>query len=175
MRRMTTRMTRVRNAAILLGVGLGGLLNSVVLHQIVQWHGLLSWQLPLGTLEATRRNLEASGWFNLVALGVSFGAAWMLMHAIRDSGRVPSPRAFLGDVLLGWGTFNVVEGLVYHHVLELHHVHDYPAHDPLYDWLYLLGTGIGFILLSFVLRDPRPPELPYGERRSGHDRRSAHA
>jgi hypothetical protein len=24
-------------------------------------------------------------------------------------------------------------------VLELHHVHDLPAHDLFYDWLFLLG------------------------------------
>lgn len=167
-------MARVQNAAILLGIGLGALLNNVVLQQILQWHGMLSSRLPLASLEAMHKNLEAAGWFNLVAVGVCFAAAWMLVRAIRDSGRVPSRVGFVSHVLLGWGVFNLIEGLVYHHVLELHHVHDRPALDPLYDWLYLLGSGVGFIILSLALRDPRPPELPFGERRSGHDRRAAH-
>jgi hypothetical protein len=58
-------------------------------------------------------------------------------------------------------------------VLELHHVHDLPAHDPLYDWLFLIGGGIGFILLGLALRERRPsPPVPLGERRSGLERRS---
>jgi uncharacterized membrane protein len=171
---VTTRMARVQNAAILLGIGLGALLNNVLLQQILQWHGMLSSRVPLASLEAVHKNLEAAGWFNLVAVGVCFGAAWMLVRAIRDSGRVPSRLGFVSYVLLGWGVFNLIEGVVYHHVLELHHVHDQPALDPLYDWLYLLGSGVGFIVLSLALRDPLPPELPFGERRSGHDRRAAH-
>jgi uncharacterized membrane protein len=171
---VTTRMARVQNAAILLGIGLGALLNNVLLQQILQWHGMLSSRVPLASLEAVHKNLEAAGWFNLVAVGVCFAAAWMLVRAIRDSGRVPSRVGFVSYVLLGWGVFNLIEGVVYHHVLELHHVHDQPALDPLYDWLYLLGSGVGFIVLSLALRDPRAPELPFGERRSGHDRRAAH-
>lgn len=168
-------MARVQNAAILLGAGLGGLLNNVLLQQILQWHGMLSSRVPLESLEAARKNLEASGWVNLVAVAVCFCAVWLLLRAVFDSGRVPSPRGFLSYALLGWGVFNLVEGLVYHHLLELHHVHDVPALEPLYDWLYLLGSGLGFILLYLVLRDPKPRELPFGERRSGHDRRAARA
>jgi uncharacterized membrane protein len=33
-------------------------------------------------------------------------------------------RAHLGLVLAGWGTFNVVEGLIDHQLLGLHHVRD---------------------------------------------------
>ena len=172
---MTTRMARVQNAAILLGAGLGGLFNNVLLQQILQWHGMLSSRVPLESLEAARKNLQAAGWVNVVAVAVCFCAAWLLLRALRDSGRVPSPLGFVSHVLLGWGVFNIVEGVVYHHVLELHHVHDMPALEPLYDWLYLLGSGLGLILLYLVLRDPRPPELPFGERRSGHDRRAADA
>jgi uncharacterized membrane protein len=29
----------------------------------------------------------------------------------------------LGSAALGWGLFNVVEGLIDHYLLELHHVH----------------------------------------------------
>ena len=29
--------------------------------------------------------------------------------------------AFTGDLLHGWGTFNLIEGVVDHHLLNLHH------------------------------------------------------
>ena len=35
-----------------------------------------------------------------------------------------SGRAFIGWLLVGWGLFNLVEGLVDHHILGIHHVHE---------------------------------------------------
>jgi hypothetical protein len=35
--------------------------------------------------------------------------------------------------------------------LGLHHVRDLPVHVPLYDWLFLLIGGVGFILLGWAL------------------------
>jgi uncharacterized membrane protein len=54
-------------------------------------------------------------------------------------------------MLVGWGVFNLVEGLIDHHLLDLHHVRDLPAHVPLYDWVFLLAGGIGFVLLGRYL------------------------
>ncbi|MBA3317562.1 MAG: DUF2243 domain-containing protein [Gemmatimonadales bacterium] len=47
--------------------------------------------------------------------------------------------------------FNLVEGLIDHHILGLHHVRDLPAHVPLYDWLFVAIGGVGLILLGWVL------------------------
>ena len=67
----------------------------------------------------------------------------------------------------GWGAFNLVEGIINHHVLELHHVRDLPAHVPLYDWLFLLFGGVGLILAGLLLRDGLGRPGPLGvERRS---------
>ena len=41
----------------------------------------------------------------------------------------------------GWGLFNLVEGIIDHHVLEIHHVRDMPVHVPMYDWLILRVGG----------------------------------
>ena len=49
-------------------------------------------------------------------------------------------------MLLGWGSFNLLEGIVDHHVLNLHHVRDLPEHVPVYDWLFLAIGGVGFII-----------------------------
>jgi uncharacterized membrane protein len=43
-------------AGLLLGVGLGGLFDGVVLHQILQWHHMLSSWYPANTLENLRLN-----------------------------------------------------------------------------------------------------------------------
>ena len=64
---------------------------------------------------------------------------------------LPGPKAFTGLLILGWGLFNLAEGLIDHHLLQLHHVRDLPAHVPLYDWLFLAIGGVGFILLGLAM------------------------
>jgi uncharacterized membrane protein len=45
-------------------------------------------------------------------------------------------------MLLGWTSFNLVEGVVDPHLLQLHHVRDLPVHIPLYDRAFLLVGGV---------------------------------
>jgi uncharacterized membrane protein len=75
------------------------------------------------------------------------GVYWLLADG-RHLRPLPSPSRFTGLLILGWGLFNLVEGLIDHHLLELHHVRDLPYHVPMYDWLFLLIGGAGFILLG---------------------------
>ena len=75
---------------------------------------------------------------------------WALWAAGRR-GAIPAGRHFLGHLVLGWGLFNLLEGVVDHHLLNLHHVVDLPVHVPLFDWVFL-GVGGGlFVLLGALL------------------------
>ena len=58
-------------------------------------------------------------------------------------------------MLRGWGILNLVEGVIDHHLLELHHVRDMPAHVPIYDWLFLGIGGVLFIAIGWALTRPR--------------------
>ena len=64
------------------------------------------------------------------ALGrVSRGAGWYL----------------LGAMLMGWGIFNFVEGLVDHQILGIHHVREDVPRDQ---WLY---WDLGFLLWGLLM------------------------
>lgn len=160
---------RVRKAGILLGIGLGGFLDGIVLHQILQWHNMLSAVLPPHDMEAMRRNMAADGWFHMAMWLATLGGVAVLWTALRGPGPLPSGRALAGNMLIGWGGFNLVEGIVDHHLLGLHHVRDLPQHLPFYDWAFLIVGGVALLLLGFALRDRR--EVSGLERRSGYDRR----
>jgi uncharacterized membrane protein len=159
------RSARVRTAAILLGSGLGGFLDGIVLHQIAHWHQMLSAQLPPDTIEAMRRNMTADGWFHLATWGVTFAGVLVLWSALRGPGRLPSTRTLLGYMLVGWGAFNVVEGVIDHHILELHHVRDLPTHVAFYDWAFIALSG-ALILIGLAIRDGRDRLAQSLERRS---------
>jgi uncharacterized membrane protein len=73
---------------------------------------------------------------------------------VRRDARGETMTAFTGQLIFGWGAFNLVEGVVDHHLLGLHHVRDVPVHVPLYDWLFLGLGGIGLLGIGWMLMGP---------------------
>ena len=140
-----------RRAGITLGLGLGGFADGIALHQIMQWHNMGSARVPPITMEAMKRNMAWDGWFHAATLALTTIGVFMLLADARRGARLPSPGAFLGQLLLGWGIFNLVEGIIDHHLLGLHHVRDVPMHVPIYDWIFLGIGGLGLILMGWAL------------------------
>lgn len=167
------RSTRIRVAATLLGIGLGGMLDGIVLHQILHWHQMLSARTPPKTLQAMQANMAADGWFHLAAWLVTLAGVLVLWSALRGPGRAPSTRTFAGFLLIGWGAFNLIEGVLDHHLLVLHHVRDLPSHVPFLDWAFVIVSG-ALVLLGLALCDSRDRvPAPPVERRV-RDRRLAY-
>jgi uncharacterized membrane protein len=135
---------------VLLGMGLGGFVDGIVLHQILQWHNMLSARLRPDTMRAMRVNMVFDGYFHAAVWGLTLVGVWALWGAGRR-GRLPRARRFAGALLLGWGLFNLVEGVVDHHVLQLHHVVDLPTHVPWMDWAFLAVGGVGLIALGAAM------------------------
>jgi len=144
-----------KRAGIALGIGLGGLVDGILLHQIMQWHSMGSAVVRPTTMAGMQQNMAWDGWFH-VAMWVMtvIGVCWLLVDA-RKGERLPEGKAFAGLLILGWGAFNLVEGVLDHHLLGLHHVRDMPVHVPLYDWLFLGVGGLGFVLLGRALSRTR--------------------
>jgi uncharacterized membrane protein len=140
-----------KRAGITLGLGLGGFVDGILLHQIMQWHNMGSAVVPPTTMAGMQQNMVWDGWFHVAVWVMTvIGVYWLLVDA-RKGEPLPEGRAFAGLLILGWGEFNLVEGLLDHHLLGLHHVRDMPVHVPLYDWLFLGIGGLGFILLGWML------------------------
>ena len=132
---------------IVLGLGLGGFADGIALHQIAQWHNMGSARVPPTTMEAMRLNMTWDGWFHAATLTLTIIGVYLMLRDARAGIDMPRPLAFTGLLLLGWGIFNLVEGVVDHHLLQVHHVRDMPVHVPLYDWIFL---GVGGVLLMLV-------------------------
>jgi uncharacterized membrane protein len=115
-----------RAPGILLGIGLGGFVDGIVLHQILQWHHLLSDEgsYPDTTVAGLKGNTLADGLFHAATwLAVAIGVLVLWRRATGSRG-LPSGTALLGWMLVGWGLFNLVEGIVDHHILGIHHVRE---------------------------------------------------
>lgn len=137
-------------AGLVLGAGLAGFLDGIILHQVLQWHYMLSSAgYPPTTVAGLEVNTLADGLFHLGSYLVMIAGLLMLWRAGRRGDVAWSPRTFAGAILLGGGGFNVIEGLVDHYILGIHHVRpgpDQAAWDLGFLVLGALVAGLGFLL-----------------------------
>ena len=122
-------------AGIFFGIGLGGFFDGIVLHQLLQWHHMLT---SAGYPADSTRNLEVNtfwdGMFHAstyVFVAIGLGLLWRAAHRTHLwwSGRM-----LVGSMLIGFGLFNVVEGLVDHQLLGIHHVNETVPRDQWIHW-----------------------------------------
>ena len=146
-----TARSSVTAPGILLGLGLGGFVDGIVFHQFLQWHNMGSAVLPPTSMAAMRQNMVWDALFHAGVWLLTLLGVFALWRAGRRGAALPPGSAFVGQLLLGWGVFNLVEGIIDHHVLEIHHVVDVPAHVPFFDWVFLAIGGVLFIVLGWRL------------------------
>jgi uncharacterized membrane protein len=134
-----------RLPAFLMGVGLGGFIDGIVLHQVLQWHHLLTstGEHPSTTVSGLEANTLADGFFHLATWVCVAVAAALTVKAWREGRLGPPWGAWAGMALAGWGAFNLIEGLIDHQLLGIHHVRD--------DLGAPLGWDLGFLALGALL------------------------
>ena len=132
-----------RAGGLLMGIGLGGFVDGIVLHQILQWHHMVSAVdgTPPTTLAGLEVNTLADGFFHLATWACVVAASIASIAAWRQGRLAPSYSFHFGLVLVGWGIFNLVEGLIDHQLLGVHHVRD-DLGAPLSWDLGFLASGV---------------------------------
>ena len=136
-------------AAVLLGLGLGGFFDGIVMHQILQWHHMVSTPTPPTNLENLELNTLGDGVFHAATWILTVAGVFTLMSSNGARSEAGGMRTLIGGLLLGWGLFNVLEGIVDHHLLNLHHVRPGPD-EALYD-IAFLGWGAVMLIVGAVL------------------------
>jgi uncharacterized membrane protein len=150
-----------RAPAFVLGIGLGGFVDGIVLHQILQWHHMLTGEhgdRSMRTVAGLEANTLADGFFHLATWLCVVAATVLTLRAWRRGDLAPPWRMHFGLVLAGWGAFNVVEGLVDHQLLGLHHVRD-DLGGPLGWDLAFLALGLALIAGGMALARARPQRV----------------
>ena len=158
----------IRLPGAILGIGLGGFADGILLHQILQWHHMLTstntdriglQYYPADTVHGLKINTLWDGLFHTVTwLAVLIGLGILYSRLTHRRGRVWTSRALWGWILFGWGVFNLVEGIVDHHILGIHHVRAGP-HQAWWDLGFLL---FGALLVAggwLLQRNARPLDL----------------
>jgi len=149
-------------ASIVLGVGLGGFVDGIVLHQLLQWHHMLS---SAGFPPTSVTNLEVDtlwdGVFHATTWIVTVVGLFLLWGALAQRTVGRSTATLLGALATGWGLFNLVEGLVDHQLLGIHHVNETVPRAAWIWWdLGFLAVGLLLIGSGWLLFRAAPPEGP---------------
>lgn len=150
-------------AGIFLGLGLGGFFDGIVLHQILQWHHMVtSAGYPADSVANLKFNTLLDGLFHAATyLFVAIGLA-LLWRAAHRTHVHWSGKMLLGTLLMGFGFFNVVEGVIDHHLLGLHHVNETV---PQSQWIY---WDVGFLIWGAAMLAGGWLLLRAGKRATAH-------
>jgi uncharacterized membrane protein len=164
------------SAGILFGLGLGGFFDGIIFHQVLQWHHMLtSAGYPASNVHNLEVNTLWDGVFHLSTyLFVLIGLIIFWKRAHRT--HVPwSNKLLAGAILAGFGIFNLVEGLVDHHLLGIHHVNEtVPPEQWVYWDVAFLAWGAAMLIGGrFLLKtgEQQTPEPHTTAKHSGQLRR----
>lgn len=130
---------------MVLGFALGGVFDGILLHQILQWHHLLS------AIEG-QSHLQVlwDGYFHGAMYILTIVALWGLWRAHRTArdanGRLPA-----GALLIGFGAWHVADAVLAHWVLGLHHIGMDSDNPLLWDLIWLAAFGLVPLLAGWIL------------------------
>ena len=148
-------------AGILLGLGQAGFFDGIVFHQLLQWHHMFTNIESTDTVSGLELNTLGDGLFHLADwLFTLAGLVVLWLAAIRDKVELSTP-VFIGAFCIGAGLFNVVEGILSHHVLQIHHVKP-GAHQLAYD-LGFIGAGVLAIAIGWFILNSGKSEKTVSE------------
>lgn len=150
MKRTKARIGPLVGAGLVLGIGLGGFVDGIVLHQLLQWHNMLSSVTPPVDLVTMKYNMLWDGLFHALTWTMCAAGVALLFRAGRRADAAWDGRLLAGAMVGGWGLFNFVEGVIDHLVLGIHHVR--PGEAQLaWDVGFVVLGGVGLMVLGYAL------------------------
>jgi len=143
----------LRNAGLVLGIGIGGLADGIVLHQLLQWHHFIC---PGGDCHPTDSSvmehvIQADGLFNLAMWLITLIGLVLLFRAGKQRMAMWSGQLLAGALIVGWGFINLLDSVINHYLLQTHHVRQGPD-QGYYDLLFLVLSVVLMVGGGFVAR-----------------------
>ena len=123
--------------AVLVGIGLAGTFDEVLLHQLLNWHHFYT--------DGEAVEMWTDGAFHLLSTGALVAGLVMLWRR-----QARPDRTLLAGILIGAGGFNLYDGTIQHKLLRLHPVREgvpnLLPYDLVFNALALLLVVIGWLL-----------------------------
>ena len=164
---LTPQPKRLNWAGYLLGFSFGGFFDGILLHQVLQWHHLLSGvgRAPFNVL---RMQILADGVFHGAMYIVAALGIWKLLQARYLLVDRSSDRQLMADLLIGFGMWHVVDAVLSHWILGIHRIRMDVPNPMMWDMLWFMLFGVLFLVAGLALR--RRPSSYHGEERRSKSR-----
>lgn len=150
-------------AGCTLGFAMSGFFDGILLHQILQWHHLLSG-LTSARFADLRIQIMADGLFHALMYVIALAGFYMLYRARADLSLPRAGRRLLANFWIGFGVWHVVDALLSHWITRIHRIRmdsDYPL---AWDLAWLVAFGLVPLAVGWWMRR-RPgasPSAPAG-------------
>lgn len=134
-------------SGVILGFALGGFFDGILLHQILQWHHLLSLVREVGTL---REQVLWDGYFHALMYVVAAGGLWGLWRVRRQADERWG-RALAGALLLGFGLWHITDSVLSHWLLGIHRIKLDSPNPLMWDLGWFATFGVFPFVVGWVL------------------------
>ena len=141
------------SAGVLFGLGLGGFFDGIILHQVLQWHHMLtSAGYPPDSVRNFQINVMWDGLFHMSTYAFTAAGLYVLWRYSRRNHVRWSRKLLPGAMLVGFGAFNLIEGIIDHQILGIHHVNEtVPREQWIYWDLGFLAWGAAMVVGGWYL------------------------
>jgi uncharacterized membrane protein len=134
----------LRIGSFILGLGFMGAMDGIIFHQLLQWHSVVMQTDRPG-------QIVSDGVFHFGVSAALVVGGILLWLAGRPADTSRGVKLFVGSFLTGSGIFNLVEGVVNHHLLQIHRVKPGDPNALMYD-LAFLTLGLLLVIVGEMIR-----------------------
>ncbi len=154
-----------------LGFALGGFFDGILLHQILQWHHLLS---SVDAAQDMRLQILADGLFHALMYVIAAIALYQLWRRRAALARADAGRTLWGMALVGFGSWHMIDAVVSHWVTGIHRVKVDSPQPLLWDLAWFVVFGVLPVLAGWWVRRNGPDNAEGGPGEASA-RRGRHA
>ena len=131
--------------SFLLGFGFMGAMDGIIFHQLLQWHSVI--------METSRSGqIISDGIFHFSVTIALVVGGFILWLAGNPSNQKQGIKRVISWFLIGTGLFNLIEGVINHHILMIHRVKPGDPNALFYDIAFLLIGAVLFLIGLFLKR-----------------------
>jgi uncharacterized membrane protein len=136
-----------------LGMALGGFFDGILLHQILQWHHLLS---NVDAARDMRVQIMADGVFHALMYAVAAAALYQLWRRRAALQAPDAARTLWGMALVGFGGWHIADAVVSHWITGIHRIKVDSPQPLLWDLAWFVVFGVVPALAGWWLRRNGP-------------------
>jgi len=128
-------------AGVLMGVGVAAFIDETVSHQLLHWHHFYD---------------KSTAEIGLVSDGFFHAGGWLAMvvglflFADLQRRRATVPKRVWAGALIGWGGFQLYDGVIQHKVFRLHQIR-YDVDLTVYDLAWNISGAIGLLIGAVLM------------------------